>query len=407
MTQTRCPHCQSVFKIRAEDIQARNGMVRCGACLQVFRAETSMMGSTSDLDNDVRTPAYQQVVDESWAEELLAEAEKQPTKINKQKPEVTQAIPLPTLPDDHLHHGTVNNIKISLGHNELSDFMLNPLQEAMSEKRSTNLNLEPSLVRSDLVNPDEAWAQEVLHELEQDPPVHSGNSDRLDSLFGATSPPLASATAELQDSSFSFGDEQALDFLNDNDLQIRTRTSTHQPVITYTEEELTDPLLIASGKSSIKWGQLLLWGTLDLLGMLVLMLQFIYFNSGYFQENAHLFPWIQRICQPLHCRESANDTDFVRVDMLIVRPDTESGRILIDTLIHNISNIDHPFPTLRLSMQDINGNVIGSSLIAPQTYLGSAFNQLSTFAPDTPVHVSLMVVDPKVPVATTSLVLAN
>ena len=37
--QTRCPHCSSVFKISDEQLAARGGHVRCGGCLQVFRAD--------------------------------------------------------------------------------------------------------------------------------------------------------------------------------------------------------------------------------------------------------------------------------------------------------------------------------------------------------------------------------
>jgi predicted Zn finger-like uncharacterized protein len=37
--QTRCPFCSSVFNITTEQLAARGGHVRCGGCLQVFRAD--------------------------------------------------------------------------------------------------------------------------------------------------------------------------------------------------------------------------------------------------------------------------------------------------------------------------------------------------------------------------------
>ncbi|MCX7896828.1 MAG: zinc-ribbon domain-containing protein [Rhodocyclaceae bacterium] len=36
--RTRCPHCQTVFRITAEQLRARAGRVRCGRCRQVFDA---------------------------------------------------------------------------------------------------------------------------------------------------------------------------------------------------------------------------------------------------------------------------------------------------------------------------------------------------------------------------------
>jgi predicted Zn finger-like uncharacterized protein len=41
--QTRCPHCTSVFNITSEQLAARGGHVRCGSCLQVFRADQHLV----------------------------------------------------------------------------------------------------------------------------------------------------------------------------------------------------------------------------------------------------------------------------------------------------------------------------------------------------------------------------
>ncbi len=35
---THCPHCQTSFRVRDEHLNAARGMVRCGSCLQVFKA---------------------------------------------------------------------------------------------------------------------------------------------------------------------------------------------------------------------------------------------------------------------------------------------------------------------------------------------------------------------------------
>src|SRR5574340_829315 len=35
---TLCPHCNTRFKIAAEQLEAPQGMVRCGSCLQAFDA---------------------------------------------------------------------------------------------------------------------------------------------------------------------------------------------------------------------------------------------------------------------------------------------------------------------------------------------------------------------------------
>ena len=40
---TRCPQCQTVFRITAAQLKARDGMVRCGRCQHVFGADRHLM----------------------------------------------------------------------------------------------------------------------------------------------------------------------------------------------------------------------------------------------------------------------------------------------------------------------------------------------------------------------------
>jgi len=40
---TRCPQCQTVFRITAAQLKARDGMVRCGRCQNVFRADQHLV----------------------------------------------------------------------------------------------------------------------------------------------------------------------------------------------------------------------------------------------------------------------------------------------------------------------------------------------------------------------------
>ncbi|MGZ8304601.1 MAG: zinc-ribbon domain-containing protein, partial [Telluria sp.] len=33
---TRCPHCNTIFRVAADQLKLRGGIVRCGACKEVF-----------------------------------------------------------------------------------------------------------------------------------------------------------------------------------------------------------------------------------------------------------------------------------------------------------------------------------------------------------------------------------
>ncbi|MDR2000699.1 MAG: zinc-ribbon domain-containing protein, partial [Zoogloeaceae bacterium] len=36
MMLTRCPYCSAIFRVTAEQLQVRQGQVRCGQCRRVF-----------------------------------------------------------------------------------------------------------------------------------------------------------------------------------------------------------------------------------------------------------------------------------------------------------------------------------------------------------------------------------
>lgn len=46
--QTRCPQCETVFRVSVAQLQARDGLVRCGRCLKVFQATDFVVEDSSE-----------------------------------------------------------------------------------------------------------------------------------------------------------------------------------------------------------------------------------------------------------------------------------------------------------------------------------------------------------------------
>ena len=40
---TRCPQCQTYFRLFPEQLEAADGMVRCGTCLAIFNAHETLL----------------------------------------------------------------------------------------------------------------------------------------------------------------------------------------------------------------------------------------------------------------------------------------------------------------------------------------------------------------------------
>ena len=59
--KTRCPHCQTAFRITPEQLKARVGKVRCGQCQTVFNALDNLLdaesGAAKTADTGARSPA--------------------------------------------------------------------------------------------------------------------------------------------------------------------------------------------------------------------------------------------------------------------------------------------------------------------------------------------------------------
>jgi predicted Zn finger-like uncharacterized protein len=60
MLTTRCPHCQTLFKIRPEQLSQRGGRVRCGHCQQAFSALSNL--EDADQQGSETPPAPRPIV---------------------------------------------------------------------------------------------------------------------------------------------------------------------------------------------------------------------------------------------------------------------------------------------------------------------------------------------------------
>ena len=93
--RTRCPHCETVFRITAEQLRVRFGMVRCGQCQAVFNAFDSLVeGGAALAPDQADTPAPLQAaasLPPSHASEEVLNPESQPEEIALAPPAALRA----------------------------------------------------------------------------------------------------------------------------------------------------------------------------------------------------------------------------------------------------------------------------------------------------------------------------
>jgi len=93
---TQCPHCDTTFRTRINQLQSADGMVRCGACLQVFVADDNLVPS-AELQT-ATLPADTLTIDTQSIDPLAIEKEdtfslydEEPTAPEAEHPAETQA----------------------------------------------------------------------------------------------------------------------------------------------------------------------------------------------------------------------------------------------------------------------------------------------------------------------------
>ena len=203
--QTRCPFCSSVFNITTEQLAARGGHVRCGGCLQVFRADQHIVTGeaivTTPTPTNTASPAGSTPVmartqsasmdspiadaptktakkrknpdDESWAMNLLGdelEDELQSDNPDIKAPsarivvEPPKSAPIVT--------------KKPLFDDEISDMLHESWLEPASDKKDHLKSIgEVDKIKA---NADESWAQALMSELEEEEKKEQAKNHSMD-----------------------------------------------------------------------------------------------------------------------------------------------------------------------------------------------------------------------------------
>ena len=112
MLLTRCPHCQTTFRITAEALSKAEGQVRCGRCANVFNAYSALSEKEGeppesaavvpgdiDLGSIEHIEISSQAAESGWKADLKPEAEADPEHETGPEPGAEHA-PDPAEADD-------------------------------------------------------------------------------------------------------------------------------------------------------------------------------------------------------------------------------------------------------------------------------------------------------------------
>ncbi|GAB5338606.1 DUF3426 domain-containing protein [Pseudomonas fluorescens] len=391
---TQCPHCQARFRVSHAQLSVARGVVRCGSCLQVFNAARQLLEQRAGASAPPGT-------------QPAAEAAPQTPRAISQKQWTAEELDLDNLDlDEELAKLERREIQHTLPPGT-------ERRQAGADRRQKEDALSAS--RDTVKAEEEKWAASLFSE----PP-----EERVQASEEQPEPPKAPATKQRTEPSMSFhiddvDDEPSLHSPPDDDdidppftpltaaadepepeersqprrKRPRPEASVHDDVLQDLED---DPLHLYAQKRPSGWGRRLLWMFLVLLAAAGLAGQYIAYQFDDLARQDAYRPWFQQLCPTLGCTvPSRVDIAHIKSSNLVVRSNPEfAGALVVDAIIYNRATFSQPFPLLELRFADLNGSLIASRRFKPGEYLSGELAGVSEMPSQTPIHISLDILDP-------------
>ncbi len=353
---TICPQCKKQFQLYAEHIAAASGQVRCGFCNTQFNALEHLhdkpLTHEENIDSAQASPELGQ--------ELLVEPELELTEHQE-----TETIFAEN--DDQTFEP-----EFGFDVSEIDGFDL----------------IEPN-------DDDSRTAEESYSEHEQasesngiDKDVEDANIDQ-DLIISNDE---SSKEQELSTAINEIGiDIAGKDIDNNAPESVERYASETHPDFPDADEFLIETTTKRS------WVATLFWTSICFLGLIVLLLQLLWFNRDQvLLKYPQLMPYAKQVCNKLDCRmirqRDARAIKLVNRDVRL-HPDYEDT-LLVNATMNNQLSVRQPYPRVQLTLFDTSGALLGYRDFAPDDYLDASIDLDEGMPVNIPVHFVLEVSGP-------------
>ncbi|WP_083232822.1 DUF3426 domain-containing protein [Endozoicomonas atrinae] len=132
-------------------------------------------------------------------------------------------------------------------------------------------------------------------------------------------------------------------------------------------------------------------------GLLVLLtLQFAWFNRNTLSLNPALRPAYAMTCNLLSCKlpPMVNINAIKSVDLVVRSHPDHDNALQVDAVIINEARHPQPFPDLKLTFTDINGRLVANRTFTPSEYLGGELAGSDEMPKAQPIRLGLEIIDP-------------
>ncbi|MDH4563423.1 DUF3426 domain-containing protein [Pseudomonas sp. BN411] len=440
---TQCPHCQTSFRVSRAQLAVAHGAVRCGACLHVFNAAQQLLESQGQAAAPASPkPKAPAAATAPTPKPAAPQAPAAPAASAAPVPSVATVLKQPVAAQAKPPAQPAGSETLWI-HDDLD------LDSLDLDEELAKLEQEEQRLSRDLLGPgaparneaqpeprhDEGWAEALLETEERTPPM-TADADAepepdLELRAEPVAEPVSRTPAEPPKSTpaprteprlsmdlvedepgpdFSLGsarddepEDLRDDFDDDQDEPQAAEPARLQPQ--RSEPGLRDDGLLELNEEPLQldwqehkrpWGRWIGWTLLNLFAVLALTGQYVWYHFAELARQDQYRPWFQQICPEIGCQmPSKVDIELIKSSNLVVRSHPEfSGALVVDAILYNRAAFSQPFPLLELRFADINGQLLASRRFKPGEYLSGELAGQAEMPPQTPIHISLDILDP-------------
>lgn len=412
--QTRCPNCQTRFRVTGEQLSVARGKVRCGNCLEVFNAiehqvqvDTPKAGKPSGTGATPDKPASTKATGAPVESGFSASDDMDDEFIFADNP------------DEDAAEGRYAGTRQLFDEEELSDSF-----RSIDEKSGPAFEVDDDAEKAEEV--DESWAEAILSEETRSRPAQGKGQPKTRPKPEPESEPEPEPTFRKQpeqkpetgvEAEFPFEVEPAPEPAGkasqpppsgpapDFSLEDSGQPGQTFSAETFTPEHFTpdltyrdlgrEPISVAGRQSNGKL-RAILW-SLVILGLLgTLVAQVTWFQFDRLSAIPELRPFYEKGCELAGCElKPLVDVTQIQSRKLVVRTDPENrNSLIVDAVIINRAEFAQPFPAIALTFSNLNGDVVAQSVFPPEDYLAGEGQELENMPSDTPVRITINIRDP-------------
>lgn len=392
--QTRCPKCETRFRVTDAQLSVANGKVRCGNCMAVFNA----------VEHRIEESAS------GGKKESVAPAKKEQDKPAEQNFSSDDDLIFADNPEEDAAEGPYAGTRLTFSDDELSDSF-----RTVDERGGSSFEADDDDNQETV---DESWAEAMLSDdttsarkpepvKEEPAPPPRQDQSQADKLQ-PEKPDEKKAPPQYTRVPPEERDELRLEPTDTSEgfYVDEPRSSSFD----YDTPPLADnePMVASSPYSNLRREPVsvagngggrfraILWTLVVLALAGALVAQVTWFQFDRLSAIPELRPFYEKGCEIAGCElKPLIDVDAIQSRKLVVRTNPENrSQLVVDAVIINRAAFEQPFPAIALTFSNLNGDVVAQSVFTPDEYLAGEGREMESMPTDTPVRIVIKIRDP-------------